>query len=963
MDKTVSALLGKLSTELQDCLRLAEDTPLVNPYQQLSYRLLNAMKQGDVEGKALNEVIDELTLKAFLNRAERARAYLKETDRRKNRIRMRQSLERLVWDETGGKRPFDRFQAQLESDVAGIVITAHPTFGFSAAQYDILADLVDRRINKDEAGRKLKVASARPDEGLSLDYEFTEAEQALIQLQEAIAELYDIALEVAAEHYPDDWTQLTPRLTTAASWVGFDVDGRDDITWLKSVAFRYDMALRQVTRYLDHWDRISTKTGSQESRAEDPVRAALTIVYEILQEDRASLPDRPSEVVQVREFSRQVVRNRKEKGRVQDLMRDILDHLADHIAREGDQSLLRRLLVYRALFANFGIGLSHIHFRLNAVQLHNAIRPLVALEKDPDDASNRRRYMKAATRVLDHMTPVTAGYENILHEQTTAKRLFMIVAQFLKYIDPETPIRFLIAESDTPFTVLAALCYAKMFGVEDRVDISPLFETDEALERGARIIEELLENEHYYAYVKKRGRLCVQAGYSDAGRYLGQVAAGLGIERLRIKLACLWKKFDLDDVQLVIFDTGGESLGRGAHPDGFEGRLEYKHPLEARRLIRRLGISYKQEFSLQGGDGYLWLRRENLAFATLTRVMENLLASPVEENDRLYEDTDWSLDFFLTVKEYNTRLSGDPDYIKLLSLLGPEVSYPSGSRMTLRQDEGVLSRGLEKLSQIRAIPNNMLLHQLGYLANSIGGIGTALAQDGDAFWKTYDRSSRLRHIMKLVLAAADLTDEDVLGAYMALFRPRYWMHCARFEKDSSMHLRMLRLAKMLEKHGVYEGLNRIELKLREDLIFLKDKLKERKADKGEIHRAGLRLIGEDRTFYILLHVLRLALIQKIFLLVTRIPRFRDHKGVTVDDLVMQILRFQIPPALNMLREIFPMEAQYDIDPDNPEKITFRGDDAHGYEYENRVIFDEISSTYDQIRKISLAITAYVGAVG
>ena len=217
--------------------------------------------------------------------------------------------------------------------------------------------------------------------------------------------------------------------------------------------------------------------------------------------------------------------------------------------------------------------------------------------------------------------------------------------------------------------------------------------------------------------------------------------------------------------------------------------------------------------------------------------------------------------------------------------------------------------------------------------------------------------------MKLVLAAADLTDEDVLGAYMALFRPRYWMHCARFEKDSSMHLRMLRLAKMLEKHGVYEGLNRIELKLREDLIFLKDKLKERKADKGEIHRAGLRLIGEDRTFYILLHVLRLALIQKIFLLVTRIPRFRDHKGVTVDDLVMQILRFQIPPALNMLREIFPMEAQYDIDPDNPEKITFRGDDAHGYEYENRVIFDEISSTYDQIRKISLAITAYVGAVG
>lgn len=87
---------------------------------------------------------------------------------------------------------------------------------------------------------------------------------------------------------------------------------------------------------------------------------------------------------------------------------------------------------------------------------------MVALEKGPDDATSRRRYMTAASKFLDHITVQSIGYETILHEQATARRLFMIVAQFLKYIDPKTPIRFLIAESDTPFTVLAALCYAKM---------------------------------------------------------------------------------------------------------------------------------------------------------------------------------------------------------------------------------------------------------------------------------------------------------------------------------------------------------------------------------------------------------------------------------------------------------------------------------------------------------------------
>ncbi|MFC7050884.1 phosphoenolpyruvate carboxylase [Emcibacter nanhaiensis] len=892
---------------------------------------------------SISGLVAELSAQGLVSRGRRSKAYLKETGEQENR-----ALLRRCFLQAGTGLDFDAYQALVGREIAGIVVTGHPTFGFSHEQYSLIAGLIDGSVTEARARDTAGACNGRPDQNLSLEYEFDQAEKALLNLQRATAILYEEAAGAARELFPEDWKKIDLKLITAASWVGFDVDGRDDITWMTSVSFRHRMASLQCQEYVTRWNKIRPE-------GEEVVTGLLDRVAEIFAEDVARLTPVPDTTDAVRSFARYIVESRAE---TESILPHILSQLDKLIAKEKDEAQVAGLIVFRGLLNNFRTGVSHIHFRLNSVQLHNAIRPLVALEKDPDDPTGRRRYMKAASKLLDHMQSRTIGYESILHEQTTARRLFMIIAQILKYIDPETPIRFLIAESDTPFTVLAALCYARMFGVDHKVDISPLFETDLALARGAEVIEELLENPHYFAYVKKRKRLCVQAGYSDAGRYLGQVAAGLAIERLRIKLIKLWDKFDLEDVELVIFDTGGESLGRGAHPGGFGARLDYYHSPEARRLIAERAIAYKQEISLQGGDGYLWLQTPGLALATVTRIMENLLAPVEEVVDPFYENTDWSLDFFMTVKGFNNEISANRDFLQLISLLGTDISYPSGSRMTLRQDEGVVSRPLEKLSQVRAIPNNMLLHQLGCLANSVGGVGAAIFQDDHGFWKMYDQSPRLRHLMTLVLTALDLSDEDFLGAYTSLFRPRYWMHSARYEEESHDHDRMLRLAKMLETHGVYEGLNRIELTLREDLMYLRDAIADREMPPLPYERGE-----EERTSYILLHVLRMTLVQKIFLLITRIPRFRDHKGHSVDDLVLGILRFQVEPTLELLREIFPLEGDYDIDPLNPEKITYKGDNAHGYEYENREIFDEIGETYSLVRQISQALTGFVGALG
>ena len=78
----------------------------------------------------------------------------------------------------------------------------------------------------------------------------------------------------------------------------------------------------------------------------------------------------------------------------------------------------------------------------------------------------------------------------------------MVIAQMLKYLDDDEPVRFLIAETESAFTLVTALYFARLFGVEHKIDISPLFETRKALEHGPQIIAEALDTEAYRAYVE-----------------------------------------------------------------------------------------------------------------------------------------------------------------------------------------------------------------------------------------------------------------------------------------------------------------------------------------------------------------------------------------------------------------------------------------------------------------------------
>ena len=281
-----------------------------------------------------------------------------------------------------------------------------------------------------------------------------------------------------------------------------------------------------------------------------------------------------------------------------------------------------------------GLALAHTHTRLNAAQLHNVVRQRLGIADPPEDPAHRRALFAAINAALDTVQPIPVDFGALLAEQASAARLMMTVAQIVKHVDSSAPVRFLIAETETGYTLLAALWLAKLFGIENQIEISPLFETAEALEHGAEVLDEALRSPHYRAYLKTTGRLALQFGYSDSGRYVGQLAASYLIERLRLKIGETLAKHDVSGVEVILFDTHGESIGRGAHPGSLSDRLKYLSPTASRQALNRAGLAVREESAFQGGDGYLLFGTPELASATITRIAEQTYhpaAGPIED--------------------------------------------------------------------------------------------------------------------------------------------------------------------------------------------------------------------------------------------------------------------------------------------------------------------------------------------
>jgi phosphoenolpyruvate carboxylase len=947
---TLKAARGRLRTH---AARIDSD-PQTNSVFLLAQELFLALDDGRLALGELATLVREAHEIALDARAARLRA----------RHGLQQPEDANTWDavrarlEALGSRGPHVLDATLARPSGGIVFTAHPTFALSAGLRLALAQRAGdpgpatrRRLTRALAG-ETRDSAAR----LTLAAEHGEVQAALGHATDALAQLGTLMLDAARRADPKAWRSVKPALPTLASWVGYDLDGRTDIHWWHSFALRLQEKAAALARHA----------------------AALT--------DFAQVPGQPPAHTEalgalVRQLSAAEARTRREAAlfardlsdparlveaantltapgpdRLTDLtpVIDTLERLASDTSVTDDLAV--QLKVQAALMRTLGLGTAHIHLRVNAAQVHSVLARDLGLQATDDEPGRQALRQLAVSAASAPTLPV--GFGDLLVEQATARRQVLLCAQILKHVDATTPIRFLIAESENPATVMGVLLMARQYGIADRLDISPLFETPEALEIGGRFIERLLEEETFLAHIRARGWLAVQFGFSDSGRFIGQIAGNMAIERLH-NLIGRALAVKAQGVGLLLFNTHGESMGRGAWPGPFARRFDHLLTPWTRAGLAARGQGVRHEFSFQGGDGFLHFATPALARSTMAHCAAHFLdladppqASDPARDDPFYARTDFVWDFYRALRAWHERLFKNREYGHALSDFAPAFVARAGSRQVRRPGGAAGPRAL------RAISHNATLQQLGIPLNTAAGIGSAVRRETDRLVDLVNTSPRMRSLIEMAALARILTSVPALRSYGEVYDPGVWLQLGRAGGPDA-YPACRAVSRALADYETATALRRTANVLAVDLAQF-DGLLSRLNDApsvGERHERRLDLH--------VLHAVRQALMMRAFALAGRIPALSARHDVSRDDILALVTAMRLDEAVGVLREVFPLSrdasdalrglqetGHHTVDPE-----------AAGYRRVHETLTAPLASIADILHEIGLAISHAYDAHG
>lgn len=916
-----------LSQRLQELHARTRETPLFNPVFQLGLDLSRGLEGDGLDLDGLEALVEELECASLNARTKRLRSLIQPNE---------QQSPVAASCEDGAE--FESFQKRWERPSLHAVFTAHPTFLLTPAQTRAVANAAS---DGGTIARAADLSGAnRPQ--ITLEYEHAEAMAAIAHAQTARNAIVREVYEHACGCWPKQWKTLRPLPFRFATWVGYDMDGRTDIAWYTSIRFRLSEKAQRLARYAD------------ELAAIDAGHALIDTLKAASAHALASAQDFAGDLSQPQALSDAANRLTADDPAKLTSLEPLIAQLEEEAEAQGKDAKAADLLTLAAAMRADGLGMAHIHFRVNAKQLHNAIR--VHLHESPQLDLSSKGAVATLRGMLAKVTPKRTNFASLAIESSTATRQFLAMAQILEHIDADTPIRMLVAECEQPSTVLAALYLAKLFGIEGKVDVSPLFETEEALEHGGRFLDALCAEKSYQEYARGRGRVCIQTGFSDAGRFVGQIPASLAIERLQGRLAQAMGKNGLNDVAALIFNTHGESMGRGAHPSSFADRLTWPLSPWARSRFHRNAIALEPEVSFQGGDGYLPFANDTLARATLMRIIADTPEQSEVCDDPFYSRTDLSLDFYRAIRTHQRRHLHSQTYSRAVTAFGLGLLNSTGSRVSRRQSDLSADRDMN-LRQIRAIPHNSILQQLGYPVNVIAGIGSAADGNYEELAALLAESERGRQLMRLAQTSNALASIKTVAAYGELFNSAYW--ASRPYRGTEPHLSGACevLAEYLTKDDRTGVFRRLASRVRVDALKF-HRLLDQLPDEERLgfDQDTRRMIGAAQA-------LRLALMQHIFLRAVSVPVFSRANDIAREDVLEMVFSLRIDDALAQLRRAFPVAFPSPSDFAMDAPSDYPDASSEGYGAISRDYIDPIERAYGLMLRLSVAVANQFGAHG
>ena len=828
------------------------------------------------------------------------------------------------------------------------MLTAHPTFSLSRDVRNCLGKIASSEDNKYTSSvEKLKNFPYLPKRAPTLKEEHEDTQVTLERIQAELDSINSSIVSISEKLFPDDWKSITPHLINAYSWVGYDIDGRTDISWGDALRLRLQEKRDQLFRYKISISNINNKYGKSLDKN--------THLIELLKKMSDAHESAESDLTL---FEKDITNPENLVNAANNLTRvstrrflnlkNPIKIINKIIENNELFELNKELICLRSKMIAFGLGTARIHFRLNNQHVVSALKSTFGIT---DHTSDKRTLLLRASKLTKNVKVQSVNFASLALEKSTAHEKMILTAQIHKYIDDETPIRLLIAECEDSLTPMGMLYLAKRYGIEKHLDISPLFETADALNNGGRIIGKMLSNEVYRDYIKDRGVFAIQTGFSDAGRFMGQIPATLAIERLHSHFASQMEKFDIKDVTAVIFNTHGESSGRGGHSGSIIDRVNYVMSPWAMRQFEKRALPICHETSFQGGDGFMWFQTKDLAKATINSLLKARYTNKKDSDDDIfYKDTDFSWDVFRTISSQQESLYNDPNYIKLLSGFGQNLLIPTGSRASKRSKSDT---GMFDPRQLRAIPHNAILQQFGIPANIFYGIGKAVSIDIEKFSNHYKNSARAHSIFSLAFSSLERSNMSILSAYGRLFDPGFWVSRGLSNNEPRLEKKSLTVASTLKslpwRSQIMDLANQLRMDSYNAIKFFVSEMKEN----NEHNIEDLEI----------LHALRLSVIMKMMIIATELPAAGEESSSPIN-VLQKLQTFQIDSVIRNLKDRYPekrsaLEWTEQLQEKTNEPVAPSG----GFPHITESIIKPLERAGDLVRQITVAITHHYDAYG
>lgn len=401
-----------------------------------------------------------------------------------------------------------------------------------------------------------------------------------------VPRLYDDIRSAFTQQY--DKTPDLPIVLKYRSWIGSDRDGNPnvtrDVTWSTLIEHRksalklYLNELEKTRRYLSIShnlvpvsDKLSKSLKKDEKEVplstqykrhykNEPYRRKITHIMHRL---RGMLNDLKESEQEILESS--------ESYKIQDFIDD-LDLIAESLVESGLEDIAKfgEFNDLRIRANTFGFHLAALDIRQHSGVHEAAVQNLLSVANVHDSYSKLDEDEKVdlLMQELRNPRPLAPTHAKLKPDTVEILDVFKLINQILE-LDENAFGSYIISMTHGVSDMLEVAILAKESGlwwtengkVQSKIDIVPLLETIEDLDKGAELVETILTNDLYKQQLDARNNFQeIMLGYSDSNKDGGYWMANWALQKGQMELGRVLREYDVD---FRLFHGRGGTVGRG----------------------------------------------------------------------------------------------------------------------------------------------------------------------------------------------------------------------------------------------------------------------------------------------------------------------------------------------------------------------------------------------------------------